>query len=105
MRDLVEKIKDVCVVYFTHFPYYLYHLGNHTSNVKVAGIGSSLQKCQLLFWCSNIGFTIVFYHRDAESSNTKHMNFFLFGTSIAIQVFALQHTLYLTKMLKRRNYI
>ena len=105
MRDLVVKVKDVCTVYFTHFPYYIYHLGNHTSNMAVAGIGSGLLKCQLLLWCSNIGLTIVFYHRNTESCNTKHMNLFLFGTSIATQLFALQQTLYLTKLLKRRNYI
>jgi hypothetical protein len=104
MRDLFEKAKDVCTVYFTRFPYYLYHLGNHTSNMTIAGIGSNLRKCQLLFWCSNIGLSIVFYQRNTENSNTKHMNLFLFGTSIATQLVALQQTLYLTKILKR-NYI
>ncbi len=104
MLSLPPKIQDICTVYFTNFPYYIYHLGNHTSNMTIAGIGSSLQKCQLLFWCSTIGLTIVFYHRDAENCNTKHMNLFLFGTSIATQLFTLQQTLYLTKMLKR-NYM
>jgi hypothetical protein len=103
MRDVLEKIKDICTVYFTHFPYYIYHLGNNTSNGAVARIGSALQTCQILFWCSNIGLTVVFYYRNSENCNMKHMNLIIFGTSVATQLFTVHQTLYLTKMLKRKN--
>jgi uncharacterized membrane protein len=102
MSNLIDNIKDVCTVYFTNFPYYIYHLGNNTSNIAVAGIGSGFQRCQTLFWCSNIGLSMVFYYRNAEDSNTKHMNLIIFGTSIATQIFVLQQTLYLIQLLKRK---
>jgi len=70
--------------------------------MALTGIGSGLQRCQLLFWCSNIGLSMVFYYRNADNSNTKHMNLIIFGTSVATQVFVLQQTLYLTKMLKTK---
>jgi hypothetical protein len=72
--------------------------------MAVAGIGAGLQKCQLLFWCSNLGLSIVFYHRNADNCNTKHMNLILFGTSIATQILVLRQTLYLNRLLKR-NYM
>ena len=71
----MNLIKKILYVYFTNYPYLLYHKSNNYGNLALSGIGLGLIDSQRMFWISNSGMAIFIFSRNYV--NLYHMNIFI----------------------------
>jgi len=87
------------LTYFTTFPKNLFIQANKNSNLGLTGIGIGLINNQRIFWISNVGLIIIFYH-----SNSQINKMFVSLSYISIQFFLFYKTTYWYKVLKEILY-
>lgn len=101
IKNLCNKCKNILLVYFTSFPYYLYNESNNNSNMAFVGIGIGLIYSQQLFWISNFGITIFIYNKN--NLNYFYINYFLLLICIFLYKVSILKCLDLIKYLEKTD--
>uniref|UniRef100_A0A6C0HYJ3 Uncharacterized protein n=1 Tax=viral metagenome TaxID=1070528 RepID=A0A6C0HYJ3_9ZZZZ len=70
-------------IYFTQFPYVLFHKATQVGNMGYAGVGLGLIHSQQMFWVSNSCVGIVVYN------NMYNVNYFYTNCGLSILSFIL----------------
>jgi hypothetical protein len=100
IKNFFYNIKDLILVYFTHFPYYIYQIGSNNSNFAICGVGLGLIQAQRLFWISNTLIVTSFYFKN-------HINLYVYYFCVFISILlisrSLQQTLELLKLINVQN--
>lgn len=96
---IYSKLKQLFLVYFTHFSENIYKVSNTTSNLALNGIAVGLQKTKRIFWYTNLFFGLLtwnyVYNRFCFTNN--YMIIPLFLVCIYFYLVTLLQTLYLLK--------
>jgi hypothetical protein len=100
MTSLVTNIKNIFLVFFTPFPYYLCWTYDKFSNFGSYGISLGFINIQSVFWISN-GF-MFFIWITKNIFSLYYLRFILFIYSIYLYYSCINQTIYLFQLLNQR---